>query len=497
MAEHLILIKEAREDLLSCAVHLAENIQSRESRAAAMEILVAHYLEKGDVDTAAALADAVDDPFVRDGLLVHVVGKCIDKGDDEYAFQLVEAIEEQRTRSTALESISLRKASKGDFIKALEIAEGLEHSSNAFAGIAASQAIAGENITAMQTLERVEFNNAKVDAMQEIAFDHLRKDEFEKASEILEKAVVVTNEIEFTEDKIRAMLQIGLNFIEADQKDKAIKVFGDTREVIANLEGVHKDNLFVQVAIGFLKAGSIDLADRVLDEVTDKTQIADCLAGFSQVFLEEGETEEALEAIEESYAILKSQTETEIRDSRARFRLFGTIATQFAQLEKYERATEIAHENPDLQQKNSALMQIAQVSTLKGNDDFAQQTLKGIPEESQKITALIGVSDAKNTIDQKEDAVVLLNEALSLVKVVPQFISRAEFEQLLAERFHAYGEIKKARDIVSENIQTIREVPGEGNRSLSLAELSRIFDKCDFELTDAERDIISTLVRTS
>ncbi len=497
MTQHLISIEKAKEDLLSCGVYLAENIKSRESRAAAMEAMVVRYVDKGDVDMAAALADSVDDPYVRDGLLVHVIGKCIDIGDDDYAFQLVEAIEEPRTKSTALESIALRKAAKGDFEKAIEVAEDLEHSSNAFAGFSTSRALAGDNLLAMQTLDRVEFYNSRVDALQEIAFNYLRQDEFEKAGEMLEHAASEADEIEFTEDKIRAMLEIGLNFIEAKQNDKAINIFGKAREIITDLEGVHKESLFVQVATGFLKAGSIDLADRALDLVFDKTQIAYCLVGFSQVFLAEDEREESLETIEEAYEVLRSQTETEIRDSRARFSLFAAIASQFAQLGKIERGIEIAHQNPEQQSKNQALTQIAQICTLQENDEMAKQTIKGIDEDSQRMMALVGVSDAKYTKDKSDEALEILDEAATLVDTVPQFIARSDIEQELAERFHAYGEVEKARRLVSDNIQTIREVPGDGNRSVALAGLSRLMDKFEFELSDENKDIISTLVRTS
>jgi|GEM_PF-1428996 len=497
MAENLISIEQAKEDLLSCATYLAENIKSREGRAAAIRTVVAYYLDKGDVDAAAALADGLDDPFVRDGLLVRVIGKCIDDDDDDYAFQLVEAIEDPRAQATALESISLKKAAKGDFVKAFEIAEKLEHSSNAFAGIAVSQAVAGERLIAMKTLERVEFFNAKVDGLQEIAFNHLRNDELEKAIEILDKAAFEAEQIEFAEDKIRAMLGIASNFMEAKANDKAIGVLGKVRDIVADLDGVHKDELFVQVAIAFLKAGSVDLSDMTLDMVSDKTQIADCLLGFSNVFLQDEEVEESLEALEEAYAILKSQTEMEIRNSQARFQLFGAIASQFAHLEQLERGLEIAHENPDPEQKSQALMRIAQICALRHNDEMARQTIKGLDEDSQKVSGLIAISDAKNSIDEKEGALKYLLEASEMTDLIPQMIVRSDIEQQVVERFHSYYDLEKTREWVTKNLMTISEIPGDGNKSISLAELSRLFTKFEFELSDTEKATLSNFVRSS
>ena len=94
MSDHQISIEEAQENLLACAAFLAEDIKSADGHAEAMKEIIARYLEKGDVDLAAALADTVADPFVRDRLLSNVADKCAAIDDDEYAFQLIESIED-------------------------------------------------------------------------------------------------------------------------------------------------------------------------------------------------------------------------------------------------------------------------------------------------------------------------------------------------------------------------------------------------------------------
>src|SRR5687767_7384557 len=98
MAEHLILIEDARENLLSCAAFLAESISSAEGHAEALSEIVPFYLQKNEVDLAAQLADSIDDPFARDRLLMNVAEKCAAIDDDEYAFQLVESIEDSGTQ---------------------------------------------------------------------------------------------------------------------------------------------------------------------------------------------------------------------------------------------------------------------------------------------------------------------------------------------------------------------------------------------------------------
>ena len=112
MAEHLISIEEAQEDLLSCAAYLAEGIKSADGHSEAMRAILPYYLAKDNVDLAAEFANSIDDPFMRDRLLTLVAEKCAAIDDDEYAFQLAEAIEDNGAQAQALERIALQKSAK-------------------------------------------------------------------------------------------------------------------------------------------------------------------------------------------------------------------------------------------------------------------------------------------------------------------------------------------------------------------------------------------------
>lgn len=497
MAEHLISIEKAKENLLSCALFLTENINSVEARAAAMDEVVSHIIARGDVDLAAELADSLEDPFSRNRLLTQVISKCVENDDIGYAFQLVEAIDEPGIQSRAKEVIALQMAKKGDFEKASEIAENLQHSSDALAGIAAFQIRNGFENEALDTLEKIHFPASKVKALNAIAYHYLELNQTENAVRYLEKAQFEAGEIEFKEEKIAVMLEIAVNFIEAKRLDKANELLETIRSIVENLDTVQKDNLLVNVAVGFLKADNLEQADGTLDLVFDKVQISNCLLAYSQEFLKVGDSEEASDSLEEAYAILKSQSETEIRDTNERLRLFGSIAAQFANLEKYERAIEIAQENVDIQQKNLALSKIAQFAVTKEKDEYTRQALRAINEESQKLNALVALSDVKNSLNKKEEALELLNEASHLVDTVEQFIVRAEVENELATRFYQSGETEKARELASKGLRTIDKIKGDENRSAALAQLSDVYIKCDFALSAQDRDILDNLVKAS
>lgn len=495
MSERQISIEEAENNLLACATFLAENIQSSAGHGAAMQEIVPYYLEKGDVDAAAQLADAVDDPFVRDRLLTLTAEKCAALDDDEYAFQLVESIEDYGTQAQARERIALQKSVKNEFEKALKIAEALDHADDAFADIAAQQAAADNETDALKTIGKIDFPNAKVRAFQNIALFYLQKGEREKAAEYLHRASEAAGEIEFAEEKIRAFTDTGNFFIEAERPDRAIETFDRAKIFAEKLDNVHRDFLLAGAALGFLRAGSLELADRALDLVADKTQIASCLNGFAQIFWGNDEPDEALETLEEAYAILKSQRDAETRDSRARFAVFAQIAVQFARFEKAERAIEIAQENPDEAEQTSALAQIAQVCAMQGRNELVRQSINAVRDDAQRMFALIGVSDAKNRLDEREKATELLNEAAALCETVPQFASRSVAYNELAARFQKHGESERARQLSLENLKIISQIRDESSRAVALAQLAKVYEQAEFPLSDAEKSILRLLIQ--
>jgi tetratricopeptide (TPR) repeat protein len=495
MAEHQIAIEEAKENLLACAAFLAENIKSSDGHSEAMKEIIPRYLEKDAVDLSAELANSVDDPFTRDRLLMLVAEKCAAIDDDEYAFQLVESIEDYGTQAQAREHIALQKSAKGDFAKALEIAGTLDHADFAYADIAVRQIQNGDETIAFQTLEKIDFPNAKVGALQNVASLEMKKGDAVKAIQLLENAVGSAEEIEFTEEKVRALTDIGSHFVEANQNGLAIETFDKAKAVAETIDGIHRDSLLGAIALGFLQAGSLELADRALDLVADKTQMASALVGFSRRFWEKGESEEAVETLEEAYAILKSQRDQEIRDSRARYNLWATIAVEFARVEKADRAVEIAQEIIDETSQTSALKQIAMVCTLQNKDELARQAVGAIGDDAQKMFALVGISDAQNKAGKTEEALSVLHEAETLCETVPQLASRSAAYNEFAKRFYDYGDTEKARELLRENLETISNIRDESVRVTALARLADFYDGLKFDLNDAEKAILETLVR--
>lgn len=494
MSQHFILREDAEKDLLACAAYLAESIRSNDGRAQAMMAVIPRYLAKGEVDLAAELANTVDDPYVRDRLLIAVAETCASVDDDEYAFQLVEAMEDPGMQAQAREKIGLKLAETGSIEKAHAAADQMDHRDNVLAGIAIRQHADGKTADALTTVNEIGFPLASANAFVAMAADSIDKENLDSAIDLLEKAITPAEEIEHEEERIRSMVDIGNSFVAAKRNDRAIEVLDKAREYAEVLDNVHRDNFLAAVSVGFLRAGSVELADRTLDAVHDKTQIATALLGFSREFWRRDEKEDAIESLDESYAILKSQHEKETRDSKAKFALFGNIAAQFAGFEKGERAIEIAQEIEDEDQSMNALGQIARIMAIQKNDELARHALSAMPDDGQRVSALIALSDVASDSENIGKAADLLDEANSLAEEVPQLASRSAAYSAITNRFVQLGNADRAHAIATANLALIATIKDESSQASALADVADSFEKAEFIHSDTDAETIKTML---
>jgi tetratricopeptide (TPR) repeat protein len=223
--------------------------------------------------------------------------------------------------------------------------------------------------------------------------------------------------------------------------------------------------------------------------------MAACLAHFATEYNSRGERDEALEVLEEAYAILKSQKDNEIRDSISRFSVFKQIAIRFAVLEKAERAIEVALENVLQEERNSALEQIAKICILKGKDELGRQALNAIDDESVQISALISLSDEKKREAKTEEATAFLIEAETLCETIPQKKVQSEVYGKLIWRFFDFGQKEKERELLLLSLQAINRIKDETHKAVALANLAAVCNNLGIKPGEAEKNILRTMTR--
>lgn len=484
MNQQLIGREDAENNLLSCATFIAANIKSSDGYAESVKELLPYYLQKDEVDLAAELVDSINDSFTRDQLLSAVAEKCAELDDDEYALQLAGAVEDINLQSIALEKVASQKAVKKQFEKACSIADDLDHASNAYAEIANNQ----DKEEALQTIEKIEYPTIKVQALQNIAVNS-------EDYSLLDQTIGIIKEIELDEERINALISVAHLYTEAKLNDRAIGILDVARQVGEKLEGVRKDNLLSQISLGFLQAGSISLADSTLDLVEDKTEIARTLVGYSKDYYEKGEESEAIEILDEAYQILKSQKETETRNSKAKFDLFGAIAVNLANAKEFEKAIDIALENPYQEIRNITLSQIAQICVLKEQEQFAKQAIDAIDDETEKTAATMNLSDVYRRLEKTDEALKQLNEAHFNIDNVQQLSIKSLILNRLAGRYNIFGETEKARGLCTDSLQIVSKILDETTRVSALAKLADTVETLEFKLNDSEKEILRFIIQ--
>ncbi len=494
MPDLFITVEQAEADMLACAAFIAERIKSGDGHAEAMRMVLPRYLARNEVDLAAELANAIDDPFSRDRLLTIVAEKCSEIDDYEYALQLAEAIEDGGQRAEAQERIGLILAGNGKTEEAAELAAEMSHPDFVLAGIAVRLMAEGNTTSGSETLDSIAFPAARVLALQQIAADQIDAKKAGPAVKTLESAAETALDIEHDEEQIRKLCEISDLFVSAKRRDKAIEIYEKARGSAELLDNMHRDYFLATCAIGFLNAGSKELTERTLDLITDKTHMASALLGIARDQWKKGEKEDAMDTLDEAYEILRSQRDIETRDSRARNVLMASIATQFAGFGKAERASAAAQENQDIDEQTNALSQIAGILTMQRQDELARQAMETIPDDAGRLFALIHVADAKEKLDGPSAAIAMLDEATSMTETVPQLAMRSSLLNELAVRYGNHDLQEKAHELALSSLDIISEIRDESSKAAALASLSDVYVHLGADLGNEEMRILRHMV---
>ncbi|MDQ4122799.1 MAG: hypothetical protein M3209_15280 [Acidobacteriota bacterium] len=491
--EGFIEIERAESNPFDCAAFVAERIGSADGHAEAISAISSRLAAKGELDLAAQLADQIQDPHTRDIALTEIAARCAEFSDDEYGVQLSEAIEEYGFQQQALSNIAIKQAERGAFEEALQTADSLDDPFVTLGEVALRFARRGEWQQAEEIISRIDFPTVRVQILNELAL--IKINQSEDASEILSESLAETEQIEFVEERIQLLLEIAARRIQAGQRDEAFSILENVRQLSDDLEGRFRDQILTQISGLYAHAGNFEQAEKMLPPIADKQQTALAHAAIALEHQAAGDTEKGVQSLEEAYAVLKSQPDREIRDSRARFNLMATIAVRLAQFGKPERAIEIALENPIDEMRNSALGQIAAVCAAGSKDELAAQAVNSIGDLAPRAAALVLVSDGEIKNGDAEKSLQTLAEAHSLVEEVEQLPARVTVLNDIAVRCVERGERERAREVLRENLEIIRIILDETQQAISLANTAEIYEKFNLELTDAETGILRMIVR--
>jgi tetratricopeptide (TPR) repeat protein len=490
---NFIEIESAEGDVLACATFLAERIGSAEGHAASISDVALRYAAKGELDLAAQLADTISDPHTRDVVLSEVAVRCADFDDDEYGVQLAEAVDDYGFQQQALHNLAVRQADNDRLENALTTAEKVDDPAATYGEIAIRFAHKGDEAGAMSLLEKVDLPHLKAQVFNEIAVAQTKRNESSENS--INEMLNAVAGIEIAEEKLHFLLEVAARYQDAGQKDSALGILEQAKHEAEPLEPRFRDQALAQTALLYARAGEFEQAENTLKPIDDLQQTASAHTAIALEHSAAGDAERAAASLEEAYAVLKSQPERHIRDSKSRFNLFATIAIRFAQLGKPERGLEIALENPDEEPRHIALTNIAAVCQAQSNWELARQAATSLEQPAPRVYALIGMSDAELQKGNAEIAAELLNEANGLTEEVNQLPLRSQVLNELAIRYANRDDKAKSAELLHQSLLTVQQIVDQSHQSAALAGIAETYDKTGLQITEAEQDILSTIIR--
>lgn len=494
MSEQTVSFEEGASSLLACSAYIAERLKSADGRADAMAQIVPLYLAGGNVDLAAALADSVEDTITRDRLLTAVADRCAEAGDDDYAFQLAEAVEDVSLQAQARERIALRKTGRGLTEEAVEIAATLDHPDSVLIAVAEHKYGGGDREDAVAMAEGFEHPVSRAEAFRHFAALEIQQGDKARAAELLDRAADEAPGIDFQIDRLRTLLEIANGFIDASRNDRAVAVLDLARREAEAVASVQRDALLAAVSIGFFRAGSIEFADRTLDLVGDKTAMITALTGFAVIYRRKGEAADALEAVDEALAIIRSQTEKETRDHPAKFAQWRSLAIEAAAAGDSERGLEVAREIPDGDSRDEAFKRLAVLFADDGREEFAEQALGQVVDPLQRAYALISVADVCSERGDGPGAASRLDSAVALLPAVERPVAQAAVLTECAKRRFAAGEDVTGRGLGLECCRVIGGIMDASLRAMSLAALAGVYEANGLSVSDEESETLKGMM---
>ena len=108
------------------------------------------------------------------------------------------------------------------------------------------------------------------------------------------------------------------------------------------------------------------------------------------------------------------------------------------------------------------------------------------------------MSDLKNQSGEKDAAVELLDEALTLAETIPNLGPRSGVLIEIAGRFYRYGQRIKAQAAATENLENISlQWPTPAPQAAALANFSPLYSTGGLELGGTETEILLSIIRRS
>jgi tetratricopeptide (TPR) repeat protein len=495
MAEHVIDVERAEQELLACAARVAEAIDGQEDYAEVIGQIAVQFARQDEFELGVQLADSIGDPYLRDQVLADIAVVSAAAGDRQYAVELIDSLDDYSFQTLAKARIAVSAIEKDDLAMALEFANQLDDPSGTLADIAIRLAKKDRFEEGVEVAESAEFAGARAWAFTEFANRYLELERKEDAVEMLDRALDAAEELDLTEDKVTLWQDIIGPLYGAGQDERAASLLDESAAAVPGIESeTVRDQLNVRIIEGYAMMGRYDRAEELtetLEEPLSAVSAMTKVAGLIDLEADEGVGKQKAHALlDEAWRLLNETTVWEERNYLAKGALAGAIATAYFNLSESDLALEIASKIETPVNQAESLFNLAIRFYFREDIPSAFRAIDLIAGEYPRLIRWMDLR--ANLIENHPD------EAAQALQRAEATAAGIEFPGQKAEAYAriamATDDAERKRELLNQVVRIASEIKQPRPQAVALMHAAQLHSAAEVQPTTAEKELLRDIV---
>jgi tetratricopeptide (TPR) repeat protein len=418
--------EEKASEVLSEAFEVTQTVELPADKAMVLEAIARQYWQVGEPEKAAELlsqalqvAESIwGISTVKDTVVERIALRYSEMGDRDRALQVADTILGKIAKSRALAQIAIHYAKAGDYEQAMGVAETIEAYPSQAIALTEIATRTGEDAPAVAAAQRIESPERQSIVLAKIAALRIEEQQYEEVLAILTEAQQAASTIEELPNRAGQLAEIARLYEQAGYRERGVEVLSEALRLAREAGGmVEEVQLASNLVADATEAGQVEFARSTLEGVLplvkeiEKPQIVASLAS-------------AATTLQPHDWVI--QFANKIEDSEARVNALLDIAEKYAEVGEEERAAEVllgafetirtSEESESKAQRLERMArQLAQIHRYEDAIAIAQ-AIDAEQHPATKALALTNIASLQTNDRQKENAIALLSQALTVAK---------------------------------------------------------------------------------
>lgn len=484
-------------DYLTCASRLAESLHG-EASVELEEAIALQYVDAGQLEQGAELAQQIPDAYARDSALAAIAAKAVASEREDFATELLDTIEEEILHNSAIEGMAIEFARNGNFKTALEFTDQLANNASAFASIAISYWQRGLRDEAIDLAHCIEFPEQSAATLVQLARLSDQKDE---TLELLDQARDVAEEIESAELKVFALLSIASVYEERAEREQSLETLNRAFAVGEDFESVSliglsadfaQDEALLQILDGFVRLDDLSKATEVADVIEDRLLVARANLSLA-VARGKGQPDEATKYLDEAKAGILELRPYGEQEAAVRDALVVELAMSYAKFRNYAEARRIIRLLTSAEKQSLAFKELVKLCISAGDDREVLEIAEDLGSAFDKVQYWLAIYDSTSS-SHPELSETALSKASASAADLQHPVQKAEVFTEIALRLAKAQKTEEAENLFLSATTAVTLIDGSFLKARALLRLAKASQDTGREPNQNEQHLLGSMI---